>query len=441
MVVIPQEPNIRKNRLDQPSPSPIRVGLLSALMFLAACASSGSTPPPPATAPEIPAPTAAPAPHAATFQDWLNDLRAEAQQQGISPATLDQAFAQVHLLDRVLELDASQPEFSRPIWSYLDSEVSDQRIHQGYERMAVNANLLARVSAEFGVPASILVAFWGIESDYGRDPGTFSVINALTTLAYHGRRAAFFRGELLAALHILEKGDISLDQMRGSWAGAMGQTQFIPTIFLQHAIDYDHDGRRDIWNSLPDIFASTAHFVAGIGWHPGESWGREVRLPADFPWDQAELTITKTVADWSRLGVVPVNGPPLNGEAPASILAPAGHAGPAFLVLENFRVIMRYNPSVSYALSVALLSDRISGGPPIAASWPRQEAMLSRTERIELQQRLAALGLNPGTPDSLIGPTTRTAVRLFQKSVNEVPDGFVTKHLLDLLRLHSPKPA
>jgi lytic murein transglycosylase len=287
------------------------------------------------------------------------------------------------------------------------------------------------------VPAEILVAFWGVESDYGHDFGTWSVIDALTTLAYKSRRPAFFRGELLAALRILDNGDIPPEQLRGSWAGAMGQTQFIPTIFLKHAVDYDRDGRRDIWTSLPDVFASTAHFIVGIGWRPGESWGEEVRLPADFPWDQAELTVQKPIAEWAQLGVQPIRGGALADGGTASILAPAGHTGPAFLVRENFRVIMRYNPSTSYALAVALLADRMAGRPGIAAGWPRQEPALNRSERVELQERLAGLGFNPGSTDALVGPTTRGAIRGFQKSIGEIPDGFPTKALLDRLRLRA----
>ncbi len=413
-------------------------------LLAAGCSSAGT-----ASSPSDPIPTATvtaagdqvPDHRTQSFPEWLAGLKDEAQQQGVSAATLDQAFAHVRLIDRILELDSSQPEFSRQIWTYLDSAVSAERIHQGHDHLAANAALLARVSQDFGVPPQILVAFWGIETDFGRDPGETSVIDSLTTLAYESRRPAFFRNELLAALRILESGDISLAQMRGSWAGAMGQTQFIPTIFLKHAVDYDHDGRRDIWNSLPDIFASTAHFVAGIGWRRGESWGEEVHLPASFPWDQAELNITKSVSEWVQLGVRPLgNGTLADGAAPASILLPAGHTGPAFLVRENFRAIMRYNPSISYALAVALLADRMTGAAPIAAPWPRDEAALSRAERIELQQRLAALGLNPGTADSLIGQTTRGAIRGFQKSINEIPDGFATKRLLDRLREQAPPP-
>ena len=205
------------------------------------------------------------------------------------------------------------------------------------------------------------------------------ILEALTTLAYKSRRPAFFRGELLAALRILDNGDIPLEQLKGSWAGAMGQTQFIPTIFLKHAVDYDGDGRRDIWNSLPDVFASTAHFVKiGNGWRSGESWGEEVRVPANFPWDQAEYTIQKPVSEWLALGVRSVSGAPPADYGSASILAPGGHTGPVFLLRENFRAIMRYNPSTSYALAVALLADRMAGRGHILAPWPRDEAALSR---------------------------------------------------------------
>jgi lytic murein transglycosylase len=409
------------------------------LLVMTSCESANTAPVAPRVEPG-PAPALEPAavnPKGQSFEQWLAGLKAEARQKGISARTLEAAFHAVRLSDRVLELDQSQPEFSRPIWSYLDSAVSENRVRQGRDKLRASAGLLERVFHEYGVPAEILVGFWGIESDFGRDFGDFPVIDALTTLAYKSRRPAFFRDELLAALRILENGDIPREQMRGSWAGAMGQTQFIPTIFLKHAVDYDHDGRRDIWTSLPDVFASTAHFVAGIGWRPGERWGEEVRLPAAFPYDQAELTVQKPVAEWAALGVKTLAGAAPAGSGPASVIVPAGHAGPAFLVRENFRAIMRYNPSVSYALAVALLSDRMTGGSPVQAAWPRQEQPLSRSERIELQERLAGLGLNPGTPDSLIGPATRTAVREFQKSLGALPDGFVTKTLLEKLRERS----
>jgi len=214
----------------------------------------------------------------------------------------------------------------------------------------------------------------------------------------------------------------------------MGQTQFMPTIFLKHATDEDGDNRRDIWGSLPDVFASTAKFVQANGWRAGESWGEEVSLPSGFPFDQAEYNITKPLSEWRQLGVRPVNGGELSGDGPAAILVLGGHQGPAFLVRENFRAIMKYNPSTSHALAVALLSDRMAGRPGIQGNWPRHEQALSKDERMELQQRLAAMGMDPGTADGIVGANTRNAVRRFQKSIGTVPDGFATKSLLERLR-------
>ncbi len=372
-----------------------------------------------------------------SFEEWLTGLRAEALGQGIRPQTFERAFARVTLSDRVIELDSSQPEFTRQPWQYLDSAVNERRVQAGRQKLQENGALLRPIAQRSGVPPEILVAFWGVETDFGNVTGGFSVIDALTTLAYKGRRAAYFRTELLAALRILDNGDIPLERMSGSWAGAMGQTQFMPTIFLKHAVDEDGDRRRDIWGSLPDVFASTARFVQANGWRSGEGWGEEVVLPADFPYDQAELTITKPVSEWRRMGLRPVGGGALSGDGPAAVLVLAGHRGPAFLVRENFRAIMRYNPSTSYALAVALLSDRMAGRPGIQGAWPRQEPALSRDERLELQQRLAALGMEPGTPDGIVGANTRNAVRRFQKAIGAVPDGFATRTLLERLRQQS----
>ena len=395
-----------------------------------------------AAAPASVAPT--PAQPAVSFADWLKALRAEALGQGIRPQTFDRAFANVKLSDRVVELDSSQPEFNRQPWQYLDSAVNERRIQNGRQRIQDNGALLRRVSQRSGVPAEILVAFWGVETDFGNFTGGFSVVDALTTLAYEGRRASYFRTELLAALRILDSGDIPPERMSGSWAGAMGQTQFMPTIFLKHATDEDGDGRRDIWGSLPDVFASTAKFVQANGWRAGERWGEEVTLPAGFPYDQAEYNISKPVSEWRRLGVRPLNGGELAGgeEERAAVLMLAGAQGPAFLVRENFRAIMKYNPSTSYALAVALLSDRLAGRSGVQGSWPRHEPALSRDERVELQERLASLGMEPGTADGIVGANTRNAVRRFQQSIGAVPDGFATKSLLERLRQSAaPAPA
>lgn len=404
--------------------------LLIATALLAGCQTTQGT----SVAATAPVVTVPPVKPALSFDEWLKGLRSEAVAQGIRGATVDRAMATVRLSDRVQELDSSQPEFTRMVWQYLDSAVSDRRVQQGRQRLQENAGLLRRVSQRTGVPAEILVAHWGLESDYGASTGGFKVLDALTTLAYEGRRTGYFRGELLGALRIIDSGDIAAERMSGSWAGAMGQTQFMPTIFLKHARDEDGDGRRDIWSSLPDVFASTADFVRSNGWKAGERWGEEVRLPPGFPYDQAEYTITKPVAEWRRLGVVPVTGGTIAGEGTAAVLVLGGHQGPAFLVRDNYRAIMRYNPSTSYALAVALLADRIEGRPGVVASWPRHEQPLSLDERTEMQQRLAGLGYDSGGVDGIIGAKTRTAIRGFQASIGDIPDGFATKSLLERLR-------
>lgn len=406
--------------------------ILAAALPLAACQSTGT--PLPATTAAAPAVSQAPQP-GQSFADWVAGFRKEALSQGIRSATFDRAFAKVQVRDRVIELDRSQPEFARQVWQYLDTAVSDRRVQDGRAKLAANRALLNRVAQHYGVPAEIIVAYWGIETDYGAaGSGGFPVIDALATLAYEGRRAAYFKDELLAALRILDNGDIPLEKMTGSWAGAMGLTQFMPSLYLKYAVDEDHDGRRDIWSSLPDVFASTANNVIANGWKPGESWGQEVTLPDGFPYDQAELTVVKPVSEWARLGVKTLDGAAPSGSDSASILVLAGHRGPAFLVRDNYRAIMKYNPSTSYALAVALLADRMAGKPGIQGAWPRDERALTGDERRELQQRLADLGYEPGTVDGIIGGNTRNAVRKFQSSIGAIPDGFATAALLERMR-------
>jgi membrane-bound lytic murein transglycosylase B len=404
---------------------------IASVLILAGCQTTAQTPP--VGGSEASASASVPAP-TRPFPEWVAAFREDALKQGISPAVFDRAFAGVQPSDRVIELDRSQPEFNRQVWQYLDSAASAQRVQNGRAKIKASEALLRRVSARTGVPVEILIAEWGIETDYGAETGGFPVIKALATLAYEGRRAAYFRDELLAALTILQAGDIPLARMDGSWAGAMGQTQFMPTIFLKNAVDEDGDGRRDIWGSLPDVFASTAKFVLANGWRPGEGWGQEVRLPDGFPYDQAELNVTKPIAEWGQLGVRTFDGQPVSGSGDASILVLAGHTGPAFLVTENFRAIMRYNPSTSYALAVAILADKLAGKPGVRGEWPRQERALTQAERSELQQRLTDRGYAPGSVDGIVGANTRNALRRFQVAIGEVPDGFATVSLLDRLR-------
>lgn len=382
-----------------------------------------------------PASPAAAEPTRPNFVAWRDAFKTEALAAGVSAATFDRAFDGVLPNFDILAKDDVQPEYTKPIWAYLDTAVSPEHVATGRQRLADNKAALRKATKPYGVPPQIVIAIWGLESAYGVNTGGYNVIEALATMAYGSRRPDVFRQNLIDALLILEHGDITPEDMQGSWAGAMGQTQFMPAAFRQYAVDGDGDGKRDIWRSLPDVFASTASFLAAHGWKPGEPWGAEVRLPAKFDWEQAEMDVTKTVTEWRKLGVKRADGkamPKLN--APASIIAPAGHRGPAFIVFENFRTILDYNNSLSYALAVAHLADVITGKPEFVTQWPREEPPLSRTDKQDLQNLLAAHGFDPGDNDGVIGPKTRVAIRQFQRQIGEVPDGFPTVALLTRLR-------
>ena len=378
---------------------------------------------------------AAPAGSRADFATWLADLRIEAQDRGISEATLEAAFAGLEPIARVIELDRRQPEFTRTFWSYLERRVTPQRIERGAELLARHGALLARVQARYGVPPRFLVAFWALESNFGDHTGNYPVIGSLATLAYDERRAAFFRAELLNALAILDTGHTTAQAMQGSWAGAMGQPQFMPSTFARFAVDFDGDGRRDIWQSLPDVFASSANFLKNIGWDGERTWGREVRLPAGFDWDLAGLDRPKPLSVWQGLGVRRADGRNLPGvDISGSIILPAGHKGPAFLVYRNFHAILGWNRSLLYAISVGHLADRIAGMGPLRAARPAEERALSRDEVEEMQARLLALGFDPGTPDGVVGTRTRAALRAFQHAAELPADGYPDIELLETLR-------
>ncbi len=370
------------------------------------------------------------------FEDWRTAFRAEAVAQGIPGSVYDQALKDVTPDPRVLKRNAHQPEFSRPVWDYLDSAVSPARVRNGQAKLAQHRDLLAQVERRYGVPARVIVAIWGLESSYGAITGSYDVIRSLSTLAYTGRRQAMGRRELLAALKILAAGDKTRDGLKGSWAGAMGHTQFMPSSFLSRAVDFDGDGRRDIWDSLPDAFASTANFLAEAKWEEGLRWGREVTLPETFDYALTGMGVKRPIDAWSQMGVRRPGGQTLPQAAglEASILVPGGHQGPAFFVYPNFRALMRYNASTAYALGISHLSDRIVGAGPISGTWPRHLKALSRTERYELQERLIAAGYSIGEVDGIMGARTRGAVRAFQKSQGTTPDGFVSSAVLEGLR-------
>lgn len=371
---------------------------------------------------------------AAAFVVWKSAFQAQALQAGIRPDTVRNVLGNAQWQPRVVELDRAQPEFTRPPWAYLDSAVSAQRVAQGQAKLADHAAALQSASTRYGVPAAVITAIWGMESNYGSNFGTFRTVDALATLAFDGRRRTWAQKELLAALRIIDLGDIAPDRMIGSWAGAMGHTQFLPSVFLAHAVDADGDGHRDIWGSVPDVAASTAAFLADEGWHRGQAWGAEVTLPAGFDYARAELTVRQSTAQWSAEGVKAMAGqPPLPVLDSASILTPAGASGPAFLLGHNFRTLLRYNNAVTYALGVAQLAQQINGGPAIVGLWPRDLPPMSREQVLALQTALNARGFDAGSPDGVLGPATRAGLRRYQQSEGVIADGYATLDLLNRL--------
>ncbi|MCF8990156.1 lytic murein transglycosylase, partial [Pseudomonas carnis] len=324
------------------------------------------------------------------------------------------------------------------VWEYLDGALSPVRVRNGQALLVKYADILQSIEQRYGVDRQALVSVWGMESNFGAFQGNNSVIRSLATLAYEGRRPAFAQAQLLAALQIIQHGDIQADQMKGSWAGAMGQTQFIPTTYNTHAVDFDGDGRRDIWNSPSDALASTAHYLQSSGWQKGQPWGVEVQpLPSGFDYSLADGGVRKTVAQWLQLGIqLPpgVSLPANVDQLSAALLLPAGYRGPAFLVLDNFRPILKYNNSSSYALAVGLLSERFGGGGVIRGSWPKDERPLSRSQRIDLQTALSAKGYDAGNADGIIGANTRKAIRAAQQALGWPADGYPTVKLLESLQ-------
>lgn len=369
------------------------------------------------------------------FQAWMTDLRAEAAAQGVSAQTLDRALAAVEPIARIIELDRRQPEFTQTFWRYMDQRVTEQRIETGRALLAEHEDLFREIGQRYGVQPRFLAAFWGLESNYGSYTGDYPVIDALVTLAYDKRRADFFRGQLIDALKILDQGHIPTDRMMGSWAGAMGHVQFIPSTFRHYAVDQDGDGRRDIWGSLPDALGSAANFLSQIGWDRTGTWGREVRLPDGFAWELAGLDRRKTLPEWQALGLRQVDGGDLPAvDLEASLVMPGGYRGPAFLVYHNFRVILNWNRSITYAIAVGHLSDRLVGQGPLKSERPADERPLSRQEVEELQERLLAKGFDPGIPDGIVGRQTRAALRAFQRHADLPPDGFPSIEVLQKLR-------
>ena len=369
------------------------------------------------------------------FQAWLEQLRREALAQGVHASTLDRALIQVRPIDRVIELDRRQPEFTQTFWSYVDKRVSPARIQRGREMLSRHKTLLSEVQRRYGVPPRFLVAFWGLESNYGDNTGSFPVVSATATLAHDTRRANFFRQQLLALLKLIDRGDIRVDAT-GSWAGAMGQPQFISTTYQSSAVDFDGDNRRDLWTSLPDVFASSANYLATAGWQDNQSWGREVLLPPGFDYALTGPENSKPVKEWISLGVRDARGRgmPMNDEH-ASVLLPGGATGaPAFLVYSNFDAILAWNRSILYAVAVGHLADRLIGKGPFVTPRPEREVPLSRSNVVEIQNLLNRLGFDAGTSDGIVGPKTRGAIKSFQQNTQLPADGFPSFVLLERLR-------
>jgi membrane-bound lytic murein transglycosylase B len=367
--------------------------------------------------------------------DFVRGLWPEAQSAGVSRQAFDAAFAGYNPIPQVIELTRKQPEFTQTVQQYIDKRVTGGQASKGQAMRGEWAQTLAGARQRYGVQAEIVLAIWGMETNFGGFMGGNNTIHALATLTERGYRADFFRKELLTALRIVSDGHIKPNAMVGSWAGAMGHTQFMPSSFMRYAVDYNGDGRKDIWNSIPDALGSTANYLHHFGWQPGETWGYEVKLPQNFDFVAARQLAKAPLSQWQAMGVSRVSGREFPRPSDVGRLyMPAGAKGPVFLLLPNFDVIKRYNNSDSYALAVGHLADRIIGGGDFATSWPSGDYALTKNQRAEVQTLLNRAGYAVGTPDGVVGPKTRSAVMTFQRERGLVPDGHVSGLLLDRLR-------
>ena len=409
----------------------------AALAALLACGAAAAPPHPPVRPPNGLAPAEA------SFAQCLARLKTDARARGVSAESFDRFAGGVTPDRSVLALLDYQPEFRVPIWDYLAGLVDDERIADGLAQLERRHELLAEVERRYGVDARTVVAVWGVESDFGKNPGSRPLVISLATLACEGRRQEFFRGEFLTALRILQDGHIEPQRLLGSWAGAFGHTQFMPSSFMRLAVDFDGDGRRDIVGSVPDALASTANFLKQAGWRSGEPWGFEVRLPPRFDPAAADRRNRKPLAHWASLGVRRVDGgalwpgdagQPLGPDTRSAVLLPSGASGPAFVVLRNFDAIHAYNASISYGLAIAHLSDRLRGAGPFVAPWPTDDPGLSRAERRALQSLLAARGHDIGEIDGIVGVRTRDAIRAEEGRLGIAPSGRAGRRIVDALK-------
>ena len=369
------------------------------------------------------------------FQRWIDGFRARARAAGIRDSVFNAAFEGVRYSPGVIQKDRNQSEFTKQIWEYLDSAASDSRVRNGRDALRAHRSLLAEIERRYGVEAEVVPAVWGLESAYGSFRGSEPLIASLATLAFDGRRGRYFESQLIAALKIIQSGDVAPRRMTGSWAGAMGHTQFIPTSYLAYAVDFRGDGKRDIWSDDPtDALASTAAYLKRFGWTKGQPWGVEVKLPRGFDFSLTGEKIKKSPSNWAAMGVRDMSGARVPDHGRASILLPAGAQGAAFMIFDNFHVIERYNTADAYVIGVGHLSDRIAGAGPLRADWPRGDRNLAFAEKKEMQQRLTAKGFNTSGVDGIIGPNTIQAIRRYQRSVGLVPDGYASYDILKRLR-------
>lgn len=371
----------------------------------------------------------------ATFSKWLEELKEEARMQGISTETVADTFEAAKFLPSVVALDRSQPEFITTFSSYINKRVTSKRIAFGRVKIEKHKALLDEIEKQYGVPQTVLVAFWGLETNYGSNKGGYGLPSSLMTLAYEGRRAAFFRSQLIDVMHIIDAGHNDAASMKGSWAGAMGHMQFMPSTFLAYATDANADGRNDIWNSLPDAFSSAANYLSSIGWEKGEPVALEVRLPANFEYYQAQLGFRQSSKAWAGSGIIQADGSPLPIIANAAILLPQGWQGPAFIVGNNFDVVMKWNRSINYALSVSHLANQLLADKPMLYGLDTEEKGITFDQAWALQVKLNALGYDSGKPDGLPGTKTKAAIRSYQLA-NKLPaDGYPSIGLFESLVL------
>ncbi|MBS0300342.1 MAG: lytic murein transglycosylase [Proteobacteria bacterium] len=369
------------------------------------------------------------------FGECITRIKSQAKTEGISDGTVNQVLSKARFLPRIIELDRRQPEFTQTFANYFTTRINDERIQRGRELYAKHRALLNQIQHETGIPAQYLVSFWGLETNYGGHFGDWSVIDSLATLACDTRRSTFFTQELLNAMRIVDAGDITAERMIGSWAGAMGHMQFMPSTFLSYAKDIDGDGRRDLWGSIADALGSAANFLRQLGWVPGLNWGQEVKLPQSFDYSLAGRDQMLPLAEWAQLGITTATGVPLApAEQKAALIVPSGHQGPAFLVTKNFYIIMRWNRSEFYALSVGHLADRIAGAAPLHRTPPVDPVKISREQVRQLQMDLSALGIDAGEPDGILGSTTRKAISRFQQKTQRIADGHLDTGILIAIR-------